>query len=333
MDFSKDYYTILGVPISASSNEIRRAWHRQALLHHPDKNPGDQGAALRFIEITQAWEILGNPEIRQRYDQQRLSRAEDLYDESFPDPWLELTVQSDTLMRFETLKVSWSFITDSRRFTRPPMPGWVLAAGPFLEQNQVIRPGGVLQRQTTLNYLYYPVSEGVLEIGEASVEYNGRRIRSRSVKVEVSDCPCFFAAGSMAGNRPLIITLLREVHPPGRGGGRIQLQRRVLPVPRSTLAAWYHRTGRVLKISMTLIGAIGLLPYGLPLLGGALAGNFAGGIQCFLMYKAMKVKARNSFVSYPAYSEALLQGYEPAEAWSWRSIFPTHLNRLLALLS
>jgi curved DNA-binding protein len=65
----KDYYEILGVSKTASAEEIKRAYRKLARQFHPDLNPGDTKAEARFKEINEAYEVLSNPETRQRYDQ------------------------------------------------------------------------------------------------------------------------------------------------------------------------------------------------------------------------------------------------------------------------
>jgi len=65
----RDYYDILGVPRGASNQDIKRAYRRLARKHHPDVNPGDKSAEAKFKEISEAHDVLGNPESRRRYDQ------------------------------------------------------------------------------------------------------------------------------------------------------------------------------------------------------------------------------------------------------------------------
>jgi DnaJ-class molecular chaperone len=66
---SKDYYGILGVGRNASDKEIKQAYRKLARKYHPDVNPGDKTAEEKFKHINEAYEVLSNPDKRQKYDQ------------------------------------------------------------------------------------------------------------------------------------------------------------------------------------------------------------------------------------------------------------------------
>ena len=63
-----DPYSVLGVPRTASEDDIRKAFRQLAKKHHPDLNPGDKAAEAKFKEISQANDLLSDPEKRRRFD-------------------------------------------------------------------------------------------------------------------------------------------------------------------------------------------------------------------------------------------------------------------------
>lgn len=64
----RDYYEVLGISKEATKEEIKKAYRKQALKYHPDKNPGDKKAEENFKEAAAAYEVLSNDEKRARYD-------------------------------------------------------------------------------------------------------------------------------------------------------------------------------------------------------------------------------------------------------------------------
>ncbi len=68
MEF-KDYYATLGVAKSATAKEIKQAYRKLARKFHPDVNPNDKKAEARFKDINEAYEVLGDPEKRKKYDE------------------------------------------------------------------------------------------------------------------------------------------------------------------------------------------------------------------------------------------------------------------------
>lgn len=68
MDFI-DYYSVLGIPKTASEDDIKKAYRKLARKHHPDLNPNDAEANKKFQQINEANEVLSDPEKRKKYDQ------------------------------------------------------------------------------------------------------------------------------------------------------------------------------------------------------------------------------------------------------------------------
>src|SRR5215510_1308871 len=68
MDF-KDYYSTLGVSKTATDKELKQAFRKLARKHHPDVKPGDKSAEAKFKEINEAYEVLGDPDKRKKYDE------------------------------------------------------------------------------------------------------------------------------------------------------------------------------------------------------------------------------------------------------------------------
>ncbi len=64
----RDYYHVLGIERSATPEEIKKAYRKLAVKHHPDKNPGDKSAEEKFKELGEAYEVLSSPDKRAAYD-------------------------------------------------------------------------------------------------------------------------------------------------------------------------------------------------------------------------------------------------------------------------
>jgi molecular chaperone DnaJ len=69
MSSKRDYYDVLSVTRECSGDELRKAYRREALKHHPDRNPGDATAEAKFKEINEAYQVLSDDDKRRVYDQ------------------------------------------------------------------------------------------------------------------------------------------------------------------------------------------------------------------------------------------------------------------------
>src|SRR5258708_39824504 len=69
MSEKRCYYEILGLAKSASSDEIRRAYKKEALKHHPDRNQGNPQSEITFKEVNEAYQVLSDEQKRRIYDQ------------------------------------------------------------------------------------------------------------------------------------------------------------------------------------------------------------------------------------------------------------------------
>ena len=69
MSQKRDYYEVLGVQKDAAAGDIKKAYRKLALKYHPDQNPDDAAAEAKFKEAAEAYDVLGDTDKRQRYDQ------------------------------------------------------------------------------------------------------------------------------------------------------------------------------------------------------------------------------------------------------------------------
>src|ERR1700687_5364743 len=64
----RDHYDVLGIGLNTSADEIKLAFRKLAAVHHPDKNPDDPKAHVRFKEINASYQVLSDPQRRAMYD-------------------------------------------------------------------------------------------------------------------------------------------------------------------------------------------------------------------------------------------------------------------------
>ncbi len=132
----RDYYEILGVPRHATQEEIKKAYRRLALKYHPDRNPGDEEAAERFKEISEAYEVLSDPEKRAIYDARGHGGLHDSGYRGFSDVEDIFSAFSDL---FEEFLGGFGGFGRTRRQERRPQPGADLSYEVSLELEDVLK--------------------------------------------------------------------------------------------------------------------------------------------------------------------------------------------------
>ncbi len=132
----KDYYDILGVPRHATQEEIKKAYRRLALKYHPDRNPGDEKAAERFKEISEAYEVLSDPQKRAIYDAQGHRGLHDTGYRGFTDVEDIFSAFSDL---FEEFLGGFGGFSRTRARERRPQKGADLSYDISLELEDILR--------------------------------------------------------------------------------------------------------------------------------------------------------------------------------------------------
>src|SRR5688572_6389423 len=153
---NEDYYSLLGVTRDADPAAIRKAYHRLAMLHHPDRNPGDDKAAERFRLIHEAYQVLSNPSRKAAYDRP-FSTFYETFRESYSlQAFLDARVDRYSAKLNEEVELIFEFGPDGRFFRKPDLRGWYLAGGPYVDHKLVNRSGQIV-RETTLRYTVCPL--------------------------------------------------------------------------------------------------------------------------------------------------------------------------------
>lgn len=297
-----DHYATLGLGREASDEEIRKAFRRLALKHHPDKNPGDPQAAARFRRIAEAYGVLGEPSQRARYDRQASQQPGGHHE---IEPYIHVHASERSLQLNEEFILTYSFPADGRAFRKPIWQGWEITAGPAVSHQY---KNGV--RETVLQYTVSPLRTGLLEIQPARIQFHGRSYYSRGLSFQVIDTACFFADTQHGGCDPVRIRLfkLQDIRYT-RFTKTVVVPRTVL-IPRSDLAAWYHKVGRLLKTAIPLLGTAVCLLKGLPVLPGMVVSSLFAGLNVRLMYRVAGVRPRSGNVlNHPQVIKLLSEGY------------------------
>jgi curved DNA-binding protein CbpA len=281
----QNHYSTLEIDVNASLQDIKRAFHRLALRYHPDRNQGDEKAAEHFKKINEAYQILSNPEKKFVYDQQFLAR-----DVEQNVAYLIMECDINECAVNDVITLSYSFPSEGRFFKKPVLRGFMVTAGPFVDHRTSFRLG-INVKETVLTYKICPMLKGHLVIQPATINFNHKPFQGNALQFNVSSNNCFYKSNETADINPVEVFVYKEkVIETTRYRKTITQTEKVL-IPRSEIAAWYHKVGKIIKITFLFCGCYFGIKYKVGFFVGAFAGSLMGGLNCHLMYYMMGIKS------------------------------------------
>ncbi|KAH8310035.1 hypothetical protein KR044_004136 [Drosophila immigrans] len=108
-----NYYDALGIGKGSTQNEIKAAYYKLSMVYHPDRNEGSEAAALKFREITQAYEVLGNYRLRRLYDKGIVHTTGSRYAQDVQNADKETEVEDDPQTKFYKSRFTKSKVVDT----------------------------------------------------------------------------------------------------------------------------------------------------------------------------------------------------------------------------
>lgn len=166
----KDYYQTLGVDKKATQSDIKKAYRKLALKYHPDKNEGNAAAEAKFKEVSEAYEVIGDPEKRKKYDELGANWKQ------YENAGFQGSYGRQTHQRpggYEEFEFGGQGFSD---FFNSFFGGGGFSGNPFSESRRTVRKGRDIQAELQLNFAeaYHGVSK--------TVSINGSKIRLKIKK-------------------------------------------------------------------------------------------------------------------------------------------------------
>lgn len=298
------YYAVLGIPPTASREEIKKAYHRLALKYHPDRNNGDSAAAEKFKEVAEAYSVLSDEGKRAAYDL-RVQSGFHAFHQEVQVEYLHAETDLQQVKLNEEVELMFSFPAEGRSFRKPVLHGWIITAGPTVEHRFTDHSGRPL-RETVLHYTVCPLQKGTLIIPPATISFHRHPVSSEALFVKVDNNRCYFDPRQEAGSRPCLVTMHRTQVTSTSAYRKTIIHQRLVVIPRSEVAAWYHRTGKIMKVMFTIFGMAWALLNDHSIFTGFFGGSLAGGINVQIMYRLMGIKP----VFYYAHHHPIVTEYE-----------------------
>lgn len=307
-----DYYRILGVTPVANADEIKKAWRRQVLIWHPDRND-DPLAVEQFRKITIAYEVLSDPVQRRDYDRNSVAFAQ--RPDTFQNHYLEMRLNKNIVKVCEEFELSIVYSGEGRYLRKPNLNDFYITGRPFVTFNDVNRQG-FLVRETCIRYVLSPRKPGNYFIRQSSIKINGKEYFSNSLQLEVINNQCYYS-GDVADGKPYQINLWYDADRYGTHRRFTINTRHTVYIPRSQRANLYHNIGKGLKITFTLWGFVLAVIIQKSILLGILCGSLYGAVMAYVMYAIVKIKpcfyASFKYDVVQQYSEQNYHTYPPAD--------------------
>lgn len=309
----KDYYKILGLKPDATSDEVRKAWHKLARKYHPDLHPDDETAEEHFKLVAEAYEVLHDEGKRAVYD---LTGGTVFYTNIIEKPesrdYFYARLDKKHVSVNDEVAVTFTYSGKGRVFRKPSLDDFFITGPPYVSFRKLIHEDHPV-RETSLTYIIAPVKAGRHEIGPASIRIGSKEYRTEPLTLHVKPNDCYFFPGHEADGPPLKFPMNFEYTGPeskrklrGHNPGHMIL------IPRSKQAYWFHLIGSTMKITCTLAGAI-YLPQltDITMLVGAAAGSLAGGLNCQLMYSMLGMRSKFRYADrFPLVREYADRGFQ-----------------------
>lgn len=309
----KDYYKILGLKPDATSEQVRKAWHKLARKYHPDLHPDDKTAEEHFKLVAEAYEVLHDEGRRAIYD---LTGGTVFYTNIIEKPesrdYFYARIDKHDVCVNDEVAVTFTYSGKGRIFRKPSFEEFFITGPPYVSFRKLIHEDHPV-RETSLTYIIAPVKAGDYKIGPASIRIGGKEYRSEPISLHVEPNECYFFPGHDANGPPLRFPMNFEYNgPESKRRLRGHNPGHMIFIPRSRQAHFFHMIGTAMKITFTLAGAVYLPQLAdVNIFIGAAAGSLIGGINCQLMYQMLGMKSKFRYADkFPLVQEYAERGYQ-----------------------
>ncbi len=302
----KDYYNLLQVDKNANADEIKKSFHRLALLYHPDLNTNNASEEL-FKEINEAYQCLSDAQKRSKYD---LGIGWFNHTSDEPEPYIRAEISDTEIKLNQEFEITYTYSGKGQFFKKPESKSFLFTSGPIVNHHNS-RFNINTVRQTSLTYTVSAIKTGHVFFDAATIEIKNKHFVSNTNTIVVHSNQCYFRSDMEAGDEPVIIKLHRVQFTSSSIYRKTFNYRHSVLVPRSNYAAFYHRVGAIMKGVFAVCGCVLFGLKDMSLIIGVVSGSLVGGIACQTMYWMSGIKPKH-FYAYrnPVVLKYLEQDYQ-----------------------